>query len=141
MLSIEAARRGIGDTAADFWITRSTRGVLSKQVNSNGVKYSVLFSFGWRDTIIGLDWHPDIGMVNEGYNPAENEEAILDVMKEGRGTGEPWGRVNPLFLREQTGLNKQQVNYALNQLIAAGWVQKLTDGLYELVADPRDASS
>ena len=80
-------------------------------------------------------------MVNEGYNPAENEEAILDVMKEGRGTGVPWGRVNPLFLREQTGLNKQQVNYALKQLIAAGWVRKLTDGLYELVADPRDTSS
>ena len=77
-------------------------------------------------------------MVNEGYNPAENEEAILDVMKEGQGTGDPWGRVNPLFLREQTGLNKQQVNYALKQLIAAGWVRKLTDGLYELVADPRD---
>ena len=76
-------------------------------------------------------------MVNEDYEPGENEADILDVLKEGRGRGEPWGRVNPLYLRERTGLNKQQVNYALNQLMAAGWVQKVTDGLYEFVADPR----
>lgn len=76
-------------------------------------------------------------MVNEDYEPGDNEEYILDVLKEGRDEGEPWGRANPLYLRERTGLNKQQVNYALNQLMAAGWVDKVTDGLYELVADPR----
>jgi DNA-binding IclR family transcriptional regulator len=79
-------------------------------------------------------------MVNEKYSPGENEEAILSVLKKGRDTGNPWGRANPLFLREQTGLNKQQINYALNQLTAAGWVEKQTEGLYQLVEDPRDRS-
>lgn len=76
-------------------------------------------------------------MVNQNYDPADNEEAILQVLQEGRQQGDPWGRVNPLYLREQTDLNKQQINYALNQLQAAGWVKKLTKGLYEFVADPR----
>jgi len=77
-------------------------------------------------------------MVNEGYNPTDNEKYILDVLIEDRDKDKPWGRANPLYLREQTGLNKQQVNYALNQLTAAGWVKKITDGLYEIVADPRN---
>ena len=77
-------------------------------------------------------------MVNEGYNPTDNEKYILDVLIEDRDKDKPWGRANPLYLREKTGLNKQQVNYALNQLTAAGWVKKITDGLYELVADPRN---
>lgn len=76
-------------------------------------------------------------MVNEAYEPTANEELIIDVLAEGRDMDEPWGRANPLYLRERTGLNKQQVNYALNQLVAAGWVDKLTEGLYELAADPR----
>lgn len=76
-------------------------------------------------------------MVNENYVPSDNEEKLLRVMKEGREQDKPWGRVNPLYLRERTGLNKQQVNYALNQLMAAGWVRKVTDGLYEFVSDPR----
>jgi len=77
-------------------------------------------------------------MVNEDYNPTDNQESILDVLNEDRNKNKPWGRANPLYLREQTRLNKQQVNYALNQLLAAGWIRKITDGLYELVADPRD---
>jgi DNA-binding IclR family transcriptional regulator len=76
-------------------------------------------------------------MVNEDYTPSDNEKQILNVITEGRSQDDPWGRVNPLYLRERTGMNKQQVNYALNQLRAAGWVQKVTDGLYEFVADPR----
>jgi DNA-binding IclR family transcriptional regulator len=79
-------------------------------------------------------------MVNEDYEPGDNEAAILDVLTEGRDESEPWGRANPLYLRERTGLNKQQVNYALNQLTAAGWIRKVTDGLYEFVADPRENS-
>jgi DNA-binding IclR family transcriptional regulator len=77
-------------------------------------------------------------MVNENYEPSKNEDEILEVLKDGREAGEPWGISNPMYLREQTGLNKQQVNYALNQLTAAGWVVKLTDGLYRFEADPRD---
>jgi DNA-binding IclR family transcriptional regulator len=76
-------------------------------------------------------------MVNENYTPTDNQESILNVLNEDRDKDKPWGRANPLYLREQTGLNKQQVNYALNHLMAAGWIVKITDGLYELVADPR----
>ena len=68
-------------------------------------------------------------MVNEDYKPAQNEEWIIDVLEE--------GRANPKLLKDRTGLNDQQVNYALNQLRAAGWVKKVTTGLYELTADPR----
>lgn len=32
-------------------------------------------------------------------------------------------------------MNDQQINYALNQLMTAGWVKRVTTGLYELVED------
>lgn len=70
--------------------------------------------------------------MNEQYTPSDNEEAVLEILKE--------GRANPKWIKEKTDLNDQQVNYALNQLIAAGWVEKLTKGLYELRGDPRDSS-
>lgn len=69
-------------------------------------------------------------MVNEGYSPSEKEERVLAYLKK--------GRVTPKLLKEEIDLNDQQVNYALNQLIAAGWVRKVTTGLYELVEDPRE---
>ena len=69
-------------------------------------------------------------MVNEEYEPTRNEEWVIDVLEE--------GRANPLYLKNRTGLNDQQVNYALNQLIAAGWVEKVEKGLYGLHEDPRN---
>lgn len=69
-------------------------------------------------------------MVNEEYEPSDNEEYVLDVLRE--------GRANPKYIKDRTGLNGQQVDYALNKLIAAGWVRKVTKGLYELVVDPRE---
>lgn len=68
-------------------------------------------------------------MVNEGYTPSDNEEMILLLLED--------GRVTPKLVKEEIGLNDQEVNYALTKLIAAGWVQKVTTGLYELVEDPR----
>lgn len=79
-------------------------------------------------------------MVNEEYEPTEREETVLGLFTEGRDSGEPWGRVNPLYLRERTGLDKGQVEYALRNLTTAGWIRQLNDGgLYEFVADPREA--
>jgi predicted Rossmann fold nucleotide-binding protein DprA/Smf involved in DNA uptake len=69
-------------------------------------------------------------MVNEDYTPSKKEERILDLLQQ--------GRVTPKLVKDETGLNDQQVNYALNQLMAAGWVQRVTTGLYELVEDPRE---
>lgn len=68
-------------------------------------------------------------MANEDYEPTRNEEWVLEVLEE--------GRANPKHLKDRTGLNDQQVNYALHQLIAAGWVHKITTALYELEEDPR----
>lgn len=69
-------------------------------------------------------------MVNEDYEPSSNEEYILEVLEEGRAT--------PYYLKERTGLNGQEIDYALNKLIAAGWAEKVTKALYELREDPRD---
>ena len=79
--------------------------------------------------------HP---MVNENYEPNDREEIVLNQFKQGRDSGNPWGRVNPLYLREHSDLDKGQVEYALRNLKNAGWVKQLNrGGLYELVADPR----
>lgn len=68
---------------------------------------------------------------NESYQPDEDEEAILAVLKRE-------GRANPLLIRDETDIAKQYVNNGLNNLIAAGWVRRVTTGLYEFVADPRE---
>ena len=70
-------------------------------------------------------------MVNADFEPTDEEDAILRVFREQRQT------VNPMYLREQTGLDKGSINTALTRLTSAGWVRKVTRGLYEFVDDPR----
>lgn len=80
-------------------------------------------------------------MVNENYEPNEREEVVLELFKKGRDSGEPWGRVNPLYVREHLELDKGQVEYALRNLRNAGWIEQLNQGgLYQFVVDPRDKS-
>lgn len=80
-------------------------------------------------------------MVNEAYEPNEREETVLEIFKEGRDSKEPWGRVNPLYLRENSALDKGQVEYALRNLKNAGWIRQVNrGGLYELVEDPRESA-
>jgi biotin operon repressor len=69
-------------------------------------------------------------IVNRDYKPSDHDEQVIQVLKR--------GRANPLHIREETGLSKQRVNDALDRLRSAGWVLKVTRGLYELVEDPRD---
>jgi hypothetical protein len=77
-------------------------------------------------------------MVNENYEPNDREETVIDLFKEGHDSGDPWGRVNPLFLRQNSSLDKGQVEYALRNLKNAGWVKQVNQGgLYEFVDDPR----
>ncbi|SNR65538.1 MarR family transcriptional regulator [Halorubrum vacuolatum] len=79
-------------------------------------------------------------MVNQKYEPNEREEVVLELFKQGRNSDQPWGRLNPLFLRERSDLNKGQAEYALRNLKNAGWIKQLNSGgLYELVKDPRDS--
>lgn len=78
-------------------------------------------------------------MVNENYEPNDREEAVIDLFTEGRESAKPWGRVNPLFLRQNSSLDKGQVEYALRNLKNAGWVKQVNQGgLYEFVDDPRE---
>lgn len=78
-------------------------------------------------------------MVNEHHEPNEREEVVLRLFKQGRRSDDPWGRVDPLYLREHSDLDKGQVEYALRNLKHAGWIAQLNrGGLYELVADPRE---
>lgn len=77
-------------------------------------------------------------MVNREYEPSPGEDRVLDVLKAGQDTGEPWGRVTPLYVREETGMDKGNVEYYLRQLATAGWVRRLAQGLYEFVEDPRE---
>lgn len=70
-------------------------------------------------------------MVNERFEPNDREEAVLSVLKVEH-------RANPYLVREQTDLGKGDINTALTRLTSAGWVRKVTRGLYEFVDDPRD---
>jgi hypothetical protein len=80
--------------------------------------------------------------VNEDHQPGDAEDRVLDAMKHDVETyGE--SRMTPGLIRERleeidNRTSKQNVNYALGQLTAAGWVRKISDGLYEFVDDPRD---
>jgi DNA-binding MarR family transcriptional regulator len=76
-------------------------------------------------------------MVNEDFRPTEDCENVLDVLKAGRESGSPWGRANPRYVIDETGLDKPVVEYQLRRLNDAGWIQKVARGLYEFVADPR----
>jgi len=77
-------------------------------------------------------------MVNERYEPTEKDEQVLKALKEGRENGEPWGRANPRWLIDETGLEKGNVEFSLRNLRNAGWIRRISRGLYEFVDDPRD---
>lgn len=81
-----------------------------------------------------------IELMNDEYAPTEAEETILDVFKKEREeTGE--SRLNPYYIRHETDLGKGSVNTALSNLRAAGWIHRVTRGLYEFVDDPRQQQS
>ena len=77
-------------------------------------------------------------MVNENYDPTEKDNLVLNALKDGRGEDKPWGRANPRWLIDETGLDKGNVEFCLRNLTSAGWVTRVARGLYELVDDPRE---
>lgn len=77
-------------------------------------------------------------MVNEEYEPTENDELILNALKKGREKGNPWGRANPTWLIQETGLEKGNVEFSLRSLMNAGWIKRTARGLYEFIEDPRE---
>jgi len=77
-------------------------------------------------------------MPNEDHEPTERQEQCLRLLKEGRGTAKPWGRVTPNYVTEHTDMRRQYASRALGRLETAGWVRKIASGLYELKTDPRE---
>jgi len=65
---------------------------------------------------------------NRDFDPTEQQEQALDVFREEY-------QVNPMRIRDETGLPKQRVNEALGSLQDAGWIEQVTRGLYRLVYD------
>jgi len=82
--------------------------------------------------------------IHTDHEPGNAEERVLTVFK--REIEEyDQARMSPQLIRRRleerdVDVTKQNVNYALQQLTAAGWVQKIADGLYEFVEDPRQVS-
>lgn len=72
-------------------------------------------------------------MVNKEYEPTDREETVLEILREEN-------RVNPYLIRNRTDMGKGDVNTALSNLTSAGWVRRVTRGLYEYVDDPRTSS-
>jgi DNA-binding MarR family transcriptional regulator len=77
-------------------------------------------------------------VVNENYEPTAKDEQVLSALKEGRNSGSPWGRANPRWLIDQTELEKSNVEFSLRSLSNAGWIKRVSRGLYEFVDDPRE---
>lgn len=75
--------------------------------------------------------------LNDDHDPSPIENRVLEAFKsEQEATGE--SRMSPAMIRNRLNdEGKQNVNYALKQLTAAGWVKKLSKGIYEFVDDPR----
>lgn len=60
------------------------------------------------------------------------DEALLDLLTD--------GRITAPYAREETGYNLQYIRDRLNRLVEHGHVEKVHEGLYELVDDPREGS-
>jgi Mn-dependent DtxR family transcriptional regulator len=61
----------------------------------------------------------------------ERDRAVLAVMMD--------GRANPYLIREETDLDKGEVNTVLVRLGRAGYVEQVTRGLYEVTEKGREA--
>lgn len=77
-------------------------------------------------------------MVNESYEPSQTEEEILNLMKEGRNDGEPWGHTTPAHVREELDIDQGNESFHLRQLHNAGWIYRVTRGFYRFAEDPRE---
>jgi hypothetical protein len=77
-------------------------------------------------------------MPNESFEPNDRQEQMLDLLKDGREEGDPWGRITVKYAVEQLDDRRQYVNRDLGSLVDAGWVRKPVKGLYEFVVDPRE---
>lgn len=69
-------------------------------------------------------------MTDITYEPSITEEEVLLVVAQER-------RVNSRLVCERTRFEKDAVDDALQTLASHGWIDEITDDLYEFVDDPR----
>lgn len=74
-------------------------------------------------------------MLNDRYEPrTEGEDDVLDVLRrEG-------GRLRPKHIYAEVGTNTGTAQHWIDRLLAAGWINRPRDGVYELAHDPREMS-
>jgi predicted ArsR family transcriptional regulator len=70
-------------------------------------------------------------LTKDDLGPAD--EAILEMLQD--------GRVTAPYVAEETGYSLQYVRDRLSRLVEHGNAQKVYEGLYELVEDPRTKST
>lgn len=68
------------------------------------------------------------------------DEEILDVLKNGRDSGDPWGRATKGMLVDQTSYSRNTIYNRLEVLKAAGHVRVAHEPtrVFEYVGDPRE---
>jgi DNA-binding IclR family transcriptional regulator len=58
------------------------------------------------------------------------DDAILELLRE--------GRITAPYAAEETGYNLQYIRDRLTRLVEHGHVEKVHEGLYELIEDPQE---
>jgi hypothetical protein len=69
-------------------------------------------------------------MPNANYQPDAVGDAVMRVLRDEQ-------RATPGLIRAETDFGRREINNALTDLVAAGWVSKRHRGLYDYEADPR----
>ena len=69
-------------------------------------------------------------MPNASYEPDAVGDAVMRVLRAEQ-------RATPGLIRAETDFGRREINNALTDLVAAGWVSKRHRGLYDYEADPR----
>jgi hypothetical protein len=83
---------------------------------------------------------------NKRHEPTGTELSVLKTFKNERRTRQA-SRMTPSLIQkrfrtevsegDRSTISKSGVNTGLKYLMAAGWVEKVDDGLYEYITDPR----
>lgn len=68
------------------------------------------------------------------YEPNDADQKILRALVDGRQEGRPWGRQLPKNLSRELDYSRQYVQNRLQMLSAAGLVQNIGGGLYEITS-------
>lgn len=71
----------------------------------------------------------------QGFRPRTVDERILELLVDGRHEDEPWGRSSPGIVAEELDHSSEYIVNRLSMLQAAGYVDKLAKGVYEITRE------